>query len=520
MTYRPQGGGSQARFQSEEEARDFVKNLPTIPPFPPTIEEVAEASGLSISYFEKKYLKWVRDLVFSQYQLEKMIDFISTIENTTKRDITLLSPFYANNKPITIKCNLCGEVTTYSMAGVLKNPNHGCKCQVEWRKGDNKRWEEIFEPYKEEYELIGEFVNQRTKVSLLHKKCGKIWEVYPYQLIKGTQCGHCAKKNCETKQDILAEELLTYTNGEYQLINYIDYDSKAKVKHVCGHIIEDYPLYRFMHEDAPICPVCFPKGKSKKEAFIVKLLTDNNIPFKQEVVFDDCIGLNDAKLRFDFVVYKDSQMKEISHIIEVDGKQHYQFNDFFFKDMEDFNKSTFYDMIKNTYCFQNNIPLLRIAPTIALQEINIEYLMLSPNEKLEFYQIDQNATLPKKSTVFAAGYDLFANEDCILLPNQIVLVGTGIIFKIPSNYMGLLFVRSSTPLKKGLNLANGVGVIDSDYRDEIKFQFQNLTEISISIEKGEKLGQILILQDNPFLDDKSQYINAQHRIGGFGSTGN
>lgn len=129
--------------------------------------------------------------------------------------------------------------------------------------------------------------------------------------------------------------------------------------------------------------------------------------------------------------------------------------------------------------------------------------------------------LPSYQTAGSAGFDLAASADLTVEPGRIALVPTGLVIEVPDGHCLGIFARSSTPLKRGLVVANGVGVVDSDYcgpGDEIKIQVLNVTREPVAIRRGDRLAQGLIL---PFvratwLEDAAP---ARPTRGGFGSTG-
>lgn len=132
--------------------------------------------------------------------------------------------------------------------------------------------------------------------------------------------------------------------------------------------------------------------------------------------------------------------------------------------------------------------------------------------------------LPKRSTTGSAGYDFYYNdiEDTIIKPKEIVYVKTGVKVKFDNDIALLLLNRSSNPKKKGLILANGVGLVDSDYYNnednegEIAFAFYNITDNDVIIKNGDKLGQGLFV---PYAKLNLEENPENTRTGGFGSTG-
>lgn len=166
---------------------------------------------------------------------------------------------------------------------------------------------------------------------------------------------------------------------------------------------------------------------------------------------------------------------------------------------------------------------------------------------------DEDIKMPERATMNAAGYDMAAAEDIVIPPyyqsvtemcksgyseNSIltldmmkkmtnkpgarpILVSTGVKCKLPIDKYLELSVRSSTPLKYWLILANGVGIIDADYYNceanegEIFFQLINLSPYSIQIKKGDIIGQGIIKKYYKTSDDTQ---TNRLREGGFGSS--
>lgn len=137
---------------------------------------------------------------------------------------------------------------------------------------------------------------------------------------------------------------------------------------------------------------------------------------------------------------------------------------------------------------------------------------------------DKNINLPVRKTKFAAGYDFEAADDVVIpvfKPGAApVLVPTGIKSYIMDDEVLYLYNRSSNPKKKGLILANSVGVIDKDYYGNldndghIMFAFFNFSDSDVVVKKGEAIGQG-VFSKYLIVDDD---ISEGERTGGFGST--
>ncbi len=143
--------------------------------------------------------------------------------------------------------------------------------------------------------------------------------------------------------------------------------------------------------------------------------------------------------------------------------------------------------------------------------------------KYESDKIGKSIPAPFYASSGAAGMDLSAciDEIIIIKPNEHKVVPTGISVALPSNeYVALVYVRSSLGFKYGITLSNSVGVIDSDYRGEIKVSLVNLSDKDFVINPGDRIAQLVV---TPVVVPNIQVVNkldeTKRGDGGFGSTG-
>jgi dUTP pyrophosphatase len=141
--------------------------------------------------------------------------------------------------------------------------------------------------------------------------------------------------------------------------------------------------------------------------------------------------------------------------------------------------------------------------------------------RLKIRRLDSTIPLPAYGTDEAAGFDLASAHDLTIRPREIVLVRTGLVIEVPSGHCLAIFARSSTPLKRGLVVANGVGILDPDYNgpaDEVMVQVLNITDGEVTIRRGDRLAQGIIL---PAPRVRWQEVTelAEVTRGGFGATG-
>jgi len=145
--------------------------------------------------------------------------------------------------------------------------------------------------------------------------------------------------------------------------------------------------------------------------------------------------------------------------------------------------------------------------------------LLQPLE-VTIKRIDKDLPLPTYATAGSVGFDLFCREDTEIAPRTIELIPGNVIVHIPAGYMLVLALRSSTPMRKGLLIPNGVGIIDQDYGgegDELKIQVLNFREEAVLVKRGERIAQGIFV---PIAHATWREVDEMGQgRGGFGSTG-
>ncbi len=142
--------------------------------------------------------------------------------------------------------------------------------------------------------------------------------------------------------------------------------------------------------------------------------------------------------------------------------------------------------------------------------------------EINIKRLTDSARLPDRGSALAAGYDLFADvtEDVTIEPHETKMIGTGLAMEIPAGYFGGIFARSGLSAKEGLRPANCVGVVDADYRGEIKVALHNDGEVQRVVTPAEKIAQLVVV---PFLpvsfNEVKELSDTVRGAGGFGSTG-
>lgn len=139
---------------------------------------------------------------------------------------------------------------------------------------------------------------------------------------------------------------------------------------------------------------------------------------------------------------------------------------------------------------------------------------------IKFKKLHPDALMPAYHSSEAAGFDLAAVEDCVIKPGEVKIIPLGIALDMPQGYWIMIIARSSLH-KKGLKLANGAGVVDSDYRgeaDEYCLLLHNFSGKTVKVEKHERLAQGILLPSLIAEFIPTDKLTSKSR-GGFGSTG-
>lgn len=129
--------------------------------------------------------------------------------------------------------------------------------------------------------------------------------------------------------------------------------------------------------------------------------------------------------------------------------------------------------------------------------------------------------LPSRATEHAAGYDIRSAEDAVTLqPGEIRLVATGLVVELPEGMECQVRPRSGLALRHGITLPNSPGTIDPDYRGELRVIMQNLGPEPVTLERGERIAQLVFARfEEPEITEVAEVTATERGEGGFGSTG-
>ncbi|MCM1227625.1 MAG: dUTP diphosphatase [Clostridium sp.] len=141
---------------------------------------------------------------------------------------------------------------------------------------------------------------------------------------------------------------------------------------------------------------------------------------------------------------------------------------------------------------------------------------------IKIKKLNENAVLPQRATEGSAGYDLSActDSDIIIAPGEIKMIPTGIAAACFENAALMIYPRSGLASKHGIALANCVGVVDSDYRGEIKVPLINHGKESFTVTHAMRIAQMVVTPVLlPEIEETETLDETKRNTGGFGSTG-
>ena len=137
---------------------------------------------------------------------------------------------------------------------------------------------------------------------------------------------------------------------------------------------------------------------------------------------------------------------------------------------------------------------------------------------MKIKRLIDNLSAPRRETGGSAGYDLRSAIGVItILPGERYVVETGFAWEIPAGMVGMIRPRSGLAVRRGLHVM--AGVIDSDYRDEVKVLLVNLGDEAITVTTGERIAQMVVTSHYAGELLEVDELDDIDRGGGFGSTG-
>ena len=283
---------------------------------------------------------------------------------------TLLSNTYVNaDSKLTFKHNDCGNVFKMSAYLFLTVGQRcpACRYKRGGRVRNIKSKFEFEDRVKREgggeYQLLTPYVNSRTDVTIKHLKCGKVYQVKPSKFLIGQRCPYCYG-NIKKSDSQFKQEVYRQVDKEYTVLGkYKNNKTKILIRHnKCDRVFKMTPDGFLRGERCPYC------NRSKGELMVERILKKRGVKSISQKRFDDCINPHsNRKLPFDFY------LPDYNLCIEYDGEQHYGPNRIFDK-RDSYKNRQYRDRLKDKYCKDHNIKLIRIPYTESTEEQIMNYL--------------------------------------------------------------------------------------------------------------------------------------------------
>lgn len=296
------------------------------------------------------------------YSSEKFIEKSKLIHHDVY-DYSLVE-YKKNIIPVKIICKHHG-VFEQSPHNHLKG--RGCKyCANNVNITTEEFIKKSIEKHQDKYDYsLCKYINNRIPVEIICKTHGKFL-VYPSNHLKGTDCEKCKIEKRASNQRLGIVKFIIRSENKHN--NFYDYsktvffNTKTKVEIICPKhgVFKQIPE---THMKGVGCPKC---KSSKGELEIIKYLEQNNIEYEHQKRFHDCKHKN--YLIFDFYI------SEKNICIEYDGEQHFKSIPYF-GGQEALKATQERDKIKNEYCKNNNITLIRVSEINNISNILNEFLI-------------------------------------------------------------------------------------------------------------------------------------------------
>lgn len=262
----------------------------------------------------------------------------------------VLSEYKNNSTKVLIKHNECNREFEMKPNAFL-NGQRCPHCFGNHKKTIEQFKEEVKKLVDNEYVVLGEYINTRTKIVMKHSVCEFEWGITPSDFLAGYRCPKCAGK-VRKDTDYFKKELFEIVGDEYSVLgNYKNNHTKILFKHnKCGYKFDMTPKnFTNLNQRCPRC------NESKGEKKISNILDDLNITYEPQYKFDDCRNIN--PLPFDHAVFNEDG--SLKFLIEYQGIGHYEPIEVWGGE-EHLTYVKNNDLIKKDYCERNNIKLIEI----------------------------------------------------------------------------------------------------------------------------------------------------------------
>lgn len=286
----------------------------------------------------------------SKAQSKSTNEFKDEVYKLTNTEYTVLGEYVNAKTKILIRHNDCEYEWEVEPTNFISG-NRCLKCSGRKKLSHEEFVSQIYDLVGDEYVVLERYIDNGTPIKIKHVLCNHFYKIKPNNFITGNRCPKCSGLIRKTTE-VFKNEVFSLVKDEFTVLgDYINNHTKIKIRHEkCGKIHEVIP--NDFTCGGTRCPRC---RESKGEKKISQWLDANNVDYIPQYKFEDC--QYKRKLPFDFAIFNAD--KKITSLIEYDGEQHFSARDIF-GGQNEFKLVQLRDQIKNNFCKQNNIPLLRI----------------------------------------------------------------------------------------------------------------------------------------------------------------
>lgn len=285
-------------------------------------------------------------------------DFVHRVSENYGDKFTILSNYTHGHEKVLVRHNDCGYEWKADPWSLIKKQIKICPmCSNKWKRSTEDFKLEMKKLHGNEYELVGEYVSTNKNVTIKHNSCGKTFLRTPREFKEGVLCPHCRRPNYHENTESFRKRLSEKYCDKYILLGeYKSARENIKVKCTkCNTEWECTPDNLMRGHGCPKCVV------SRGEDVISRWLESHGYKYKNQ--YSDKRCRDKRALRFDFAVFDENG--NILTLIEYDGIQHFKPtrfkssmpNGLCERNLADVQTK---DEIKNRFCQENNIPLIRI----------------------------------------------------------------------------------------------------------------------------------------------------------------
>ncbi len=282
--------------------------------------------------------------------------FKQQVHDLVGQEYVFLAEYKAARFKLPVRHQVCGKeyfITANDFLGGKRCPH----CYGNLRKTTEEFKQSLRDKYGEEYLVLGEYKNNRTKIELRHTICGHEYSASPDNVLAGYGCPRCAGNMQWTTEDF-KKYVFEQEGTNYEVLGeYVNSKVKLMIRHVSCSFEFKTTLDEFRSGNR--CPYC---RESKGEKRITDFLTQQQLSFVRQYRFDDCRYTR--PLPFDFAVFVEDTLL---CLIEYHGRQHYEIVKAF-GGLSGHEERSRNDSIKTDYCLDKGIPLI-VVPYVDFSNI-------------------------------------------------------------------------------------------------------------------------------------------------------